>query len=71
MSPREVDIRQGAVHWYGFGTSRGSEPGGSHPALVIQGDAFNRSAWRTTVLAVISSNMGLMRVHGMVFLSKE
>ena len=71
MNAPEVDIRQGGIHWYDFGKPRGSEPGGHRPALVIQVDAFNQSTWRTTVLASISANTGLMRVHGMVFLPQE
>lgn len=71
MSRSEPLIRQGGIHWHDFGPALGSEPSGHRPALVIQGDEFNRSTWRTTVLAAISANTSLMRVHGTVFLPQE
>lgn len=71
MNPPDVLVRQGGIHWYDFGPVWGSEPSGHRPALVIQGDEFDHSAWRTTVLAPISANTALMRVHGTVFLPKE
>lgn len=71
MNRHDAGIRQGGIHWYDFGPALGSEPSGHRPALVIQGDEFNTSTWRTTVLAAISANTSLMRVHGTVFLPKQ
>ena len=42
----------------------GSEPGKHRPVLIIQNDLFNRSDIRTTICAVITSNMKLSQMPG-------
>jgi mRNA interferase MazF len=62
-------MRQGEVYWIEFGGS-GSEPGGRRPALIVQHDAFNRSAIRTTIVAAITSNLRLAAMPGNVRLAR-
>ncbi|GHU53078.1 hypothetical protein FACS1894200_13640 [Spirochaetia bacterium] len=48
-----------------------SEPGKRRPILIIQNDAFNRSAIQTTICAVITSNMKLARLPANILLEKS
>jgi len=48
----------------------GSEPGKHRPVLIIQNDLFNRSDIRTTICAVITSNMKLSMMPGNITLEK-
>ena len=49
----------------------GSEPGYRRPVLVIQADAFNRSAIDAVVCAVITSYTGLAQAPGNVLLESS
>jgi len=49
----------------------GSEPGKHRPVLIIQNDLFNRSDIRTTICAVITSNMKLSQMPGNITLEKS
>ena len=48
----------------------GSEPGKHRPVLIIQNDLFNRSEIRTTISAVITSNIKLFQMPGNITLEK-
>jgi mRNA interferase MazF len=50
---------KGEIWWAVLPSPRGSEPGKKRPVLVIQGDNFNRSAIKTVICAVITSNTDL------------
>src|SRR2546423_6938039 len=62
-------IRQGEIFWLAF-TGIGSEPAGRRPAIIVQGDPFNRSAINTTVVAAITSNLRVGDMPGNVRLRK-
>jgi len=49
----------------------GSEPGKRRPVLIIQNDLFNRSDIKTTICAVITSNMKLSQMPGNITLEKS
>ena len=49
----------------------GSEPGKHRPVLIIQNDLFNRSNIKTTICAVITSNMKLSQMPGNIILEKS
>jgi len=48
----------------------GSEPGKRRPVLILQNDLFNRSDIKTTICAVITSNMKLSQMPGNIILEK-
>ncbi len=50
-------IAQGEVWWTDLGAPAGSEPGFRRPVVVVQGDAFNRSALRTVVCVALTSTL--------------
>jgi len=52
-----VVISQGEVWWADLAAPAGSEPGYRRPIVVVQGDAFNRSAIRTVVSVPLTSNL--------------
>jgi len=64
-----VVIQQGEVYWLTF-AGVGSVPAGRRPAMIVQGDAFNRSAINTTIVAAITSNLRLADMPGNVRLRK-
>lgn len=63
-------IRQGQVYWLDFGPAAGSAPADRHPCVVVQNDVFNRSAIRTSVVCLITSNLGRANAPGNVLLKK-
>ena len=48
-------VRHGEIWWAELGPARGSAPALRRPVLVIQSDAFNRSAIDTVIVAIGSS----------------
>jgi mRNA interferase MazF len=64
------EIRQGQVYWLDFGPASGSAPAERHPCVVVQNDVFNRSAIRTTVVCLITSNLSRASAPGNVLLKK-
>jgi mRNA interferase MazF len=64
-----VVIGQGDVWWADLAEPRGSEPGYRRPVLVVQGDAFNRSAIATVVVVPLTSNLRWADAPGNVRLS--
>jgi len=61
---------QGDVYWVRFGPASDSSPAGKRPAIVIQNDLLNRSHIRTTVVALLTSNLRLGEVPGNIRLKK-
>ena len=64
------EVRQGQVYWVDFGPPTGSAPAHRHPCVVVQNDIFNRSAIRTSVVCVITSNLNRANAPGNVLLKK-
>jgi mRNA interferase MazF len=64
------EIRQGQVYWLDFGPATGSAPAERHPCVVVQNDIFNGSAIRTSVVCLITSNLGRASAPGNVLLKK-
>jgi mRNA interferase MazF len=64
------EIRQGQVYWLDFGPATGSAPAERHPCVVVQNDVFNRSAIRTSVVCLITSNLSRAKAPGNVLLKK-
>lgn len=64
------EIRQGQVYWLDFGPVTGSAPAERHPCVIVQNDVFNRSAIRTSVVCLITSNVARANAPGNVLLKK-
>jgi mRNA interferase MazF len=64
-------INQGEVWWADLSELTGSEPGFRRPVVVVQGDAFNRSAIRTVVTVPLTSNIRWADAPGNVRLSSR
>jgi mRNA interferase MazF len=64
-----VVISQGDVWWADLAQPSGSEPGFRRAIVVVQGDAFNRSAIRTVVTVALTSNLRWADAPGNVRLS--
>jgi mRNA interferase MazF len=63
-------VRQGEVYWLDFGSIKGSAPADRHPCVIVQSDVFNRSLIVTTVVCLITSNIGRAGAPGVVALRK-
>jgi len=46
-------MKRGEIWWASFSAPLGSEPGYRRPVLIVQADAFNRSAIQTVIAAAI------------------
>lgn len=64
------EVRQGQVYWLDYGPALGSAPAERHPCVVVQNDVFNRSAIRTSVVCLITSNLDRAKAPGNVLLKK-
>jgi len=62
-------IAQGEVWWADLPAPQSSAPGFRRPVIVVQGDAFNRSALRTTVCVPLTSNSRWAEAPGNVLLT--
>ena len=63
-----VAVAQGDVWWADLGEPVGSSPGYRRPVLVVQGEAFNRSAIATVVCVPLTSNLKWASAPGNVLL---
>jgi mRNA interferase MazF len=61
-------LAQGQVWWANWPVQVGSAPGFPRPVLIVQGDAFNRSAIATVVVVPLTSNMAVASAPGNVLL---
>lgn len=59
-------VAQGEVWWADLGDPVGSAPGYRRPVLVVQGDAFNRSAIATVVCVPLTTNLKWIGAPGNV-----
>ena len=62
-------IAQGEVWWADMPAPEGSAPGFRRPVVVVQGDAFNRSALRTALCVPLTSNLRWAEAPGNVLLT--
>lgn len=59
-------INQGDVFWVDFGDLYGSEPGYTHPSIIIQNNLFNHSGLNTVIVCSITSNLKRAAIPGNV-----
>lgn len=62
-------IAQGDIHWVEFADAEGSGPGFRRPAVVVQGDALNRSSLSTAVCVPLTGNTKWAAAPGNVLLT--
>jgi len=63
-------IRQGDVFWVNLPDPQGSGPWLRRPVIIVQNDAINRSAIRTTIVCVLTGNLRLAEAPGNVLLAR-
>ena len=63
-------INQGDVYWIELDEPTGSEPGYSHPHVVVQNNVFNASRINTVIVCALTSNMKRAEAPGNVLLEK-
>jgi mRNA interferase MazF len=63
-------MRRGEVWWASLPAPDGSGPGLRRPVLIGQSNPFNESRIHTVVVAVITSNLGLVNARGNVRLNR-
>ncbi|HXC07473.1 MAG TPA: type II toxin-antitoxin system PemK/MazF family toxin [Steroidobacteraceae bacterium] len=63
-------MRRGEVWWATLDEPAGSGPGFRRPVLVVQSNDFNESAIRTTICAVVTSNLRLADAPGNIRLPR-
>ena len=64
-------MRPGEIWWAFLGNPQGSGPGYRRPVLVVQSNEFNESAMRTSICAVITSDMRLAAAPGSVRVTRR
>lgn len=64
-------MRRGEIWWASLPDPVGSGPGYRRPVLIVQANEFNQSTIRTTICAVITSNLRLAEAPGNVRLTRR
>ena len=63
-------INQGDIYWIELDEPTGSEPGYSHPHVVVQNNVFNASRINTVIMCALTSNTKRAEAPGNVLLEK-
>ena len=61
-------VQQGDIFWIELDAPSGSNPGYSHPHVVVQNNVFNRSRINTVVVCALTSNLRRAGAPGNVLL---
>jgi mRNA interferase MazF len=61
-------IRQGDIFWIELDESLGSDPGHTHPHVVVQNNVFNRSRINTVVVCALTSDLKRAAAPGNIVL---
>ena len=64
-------INQGDIYWIELDEPKGSEPGYSHPHVVVQNNVFNASKINTVIVCALTSTIKRAEAPGNVLLEKE
>jgi mRNA interferase MazF len=64
-------MKRGELWWAQLDDPIGSGPGFRRPVVIVQSDSFNRSAIRTVIAAMVTSNIALAMAPGNVRMSKS
>jgi len=63
-------INQGDIYWVDVDDPTGSEPGYTHPHVVVQNNLYNQSKIRTVIVCALTSNLKFANVPGNVLLER-
>ena len=63
-------INQGDIYWVELDEPAGSEPGYTHPYVVIQNNIFNHSRLNTVLVCALTSNLKRANAPGNVLLDE-
>ncbi len=63
-------INQGDIYWVELEEPSGSEPGYSHPHVVVQNNVFNASKINTVIVCALTSNLKRAQAPGNVLLEQ-
>jgi mRNA interferase MazF len=63
-------INQGEIYWVELEEPSGSEPGYSHPHVVVQNNVFNVSKINTVIVCALISNLKRAQAPGNVLLEQ-
>jgi mRNA interferase MazF len=63
-------INQGDIYWVEMGEPSGSEPGYTHPNVMIQNNLSNHSRIQTVIICGITSNLKYAQAPGNILLEK-
>jgi mRNA interferase MazF len=61
-----MEVARGEVWWADLPDPVASSPVGTHPVLIVQANAFNRSRLSTVVAVVLTTNVRLAEMPGNV-----
>jgi len=64
-------INQGDIYWVELEEPSGSEPGYSHPHVVVQNNVFNASKINTVIVCALTSNLKRVQAPGNVLLEQD
>ena len=64
-------IKQGDIFWVELEEPSGSEPGYSHPHVVVQNNVFNASKINTVIVCALTSNLKRAQAPGNVLLEQN
>lgn len=64
-------MKRGELWWAQLDDPIGSGPGFRRPVVIVQSDSFNRSAIRTVIVVMMTSNIALAMAPGNVRVSKS
>lgn len=64
-------VNQGDVFWVDFDDPNGSEPGHTHPSVVIQNNLYNHSQISSVIVCSLTSNVKRAKVPGNVLLEQD
>jgi mRNA interferase MazF len=64
-------MHRGEIWWASLAEPQGSAPGYRRPVLIVQSNAFNESAIRTSICAAITSNILLADAPGNVRITRR
>ena len=64
-------VNQGDIYWVELDEPSGSEPGYSHPHIIVQNNVFNLSKINTVIVCALTSNLKRAQAPGNLLLEQN